>query len=63
MSDGACDLIEQMKDLISNNFSLRDLEYRTDCVPRKSNVNGFEVKAQALKPVPPADTSAANYAR
>jgi hypothetical protein len=49
MSGGDCELIYEMKDLISNNFSLRDLDYRTDCVPHEVNIEGFSVKAQALK--------------
>lgn len=51
MGDGDCELIEQMKDLISKNFSLRDVEYRTECVPHEILVNGFAVRAQALIPI------------
>jgi hypothetical protein len=48
MSGGDCELIFEMKDLISNNFSLRNLDYRTDCVPREINIEGFSIKAEAL---------------
>ncbi len=48
MGDGDCELIEQMKDLISKNFSLRDVQYQTDCVPHEITVNGFRIKGQAL---------------
>jgi hypothetical protein len=51
MSGGDCELIYEMKDLVSNNFSFRDLDYRTDCVPRQINLDGFTIKAQALKAV------------
>ncbi len=47
MSDGDCELMAQMKDLIASNFTLRALSYRTDCVPQE--INGFSIKAQVLK--------------
>jgi len=49
MSGGECELINEMKDLITKNFSLSDLKYRTDCVPYEVNVNDFNIEAQALK--------------
>jgi len=49
MDDGDCELMQGMKDLITQNFSLRDVEYRTECVPHQVTVNGFAVKGQALK--------------
>jgi hypothetical protein len=52
MGNGDCELIEQMKDLISKNFSLRDLSYRTDCIPHEVNIDDFSIKAQALKALP-----------
>jgi hypothetical protein len=52
MSDGDCELIFEMKDLISKNFSLRDLSYRADCVPHEVNIEDFTVKAQVLKALP-----------
>jgi hypothetical protein len=52
MGHGDCELIEEMKDLISKNFSLRDLKYRTDCVPHEVNIDDFSVKAQVLKALP-----------
>jgi hypothetical protein len=57
MSDGDCELLEQMKDLIAGSFTLRALSYRTDCVPQE--INGFSIKAQVLKALPPAATAAA----
>jgi hypothetical protein len=49
MGHGDCELIAEMKDLISKNFSLREVSYRTDCVPHEVNIDDFTVKAQALK--------------
>ena len=48
---GDCELITEMKDVLSKNFSLRDLNYRTDCVPHEVNLNDFSVKAEVLKPL------------
>jgi hypothetical protein len=52
MGRGDCELIDEMKDLITKNFSLRDLSYRTDCVPHQVNIDDFTIKAQVLKAVP-----------
>jgi hypothetical protein len=49
---GDCELITEMKDVLSKNFSWRDLKYRTDCVPHEVNINDFSVRAEALKPLP-----------
>jgi hypothetical protein len=59
IGDGDCELIHEMKDILSKNFSLRDLNYRTDCRPREVNVNDFSVKAEILKPLPATVASAA----
>jgi hypothetical protein len=52
MGEGDCELIQGMKDVIIKNFSLRDIAYRTDCVPHEVNLDGFAVKGQALRAVP-----------
>jgi hypothetical protein len=59
MGDGDCELVDQLKDLLSKNFSLRDVSYRTDCVPHQIVLNGFSVKAQALKALPVPKSAAA----
>jgi len=56
--DGDCELLHEMKDILSKNFSLRDLNYRTDCIPGQVNSNGFSVKAETLKPLPATVASA-----
>jgi hypothetical protein len=53
MGRGDCELINEMKDLISKNFSLREVDYRTDCVPHEVNIDDFAIKAQVLKELPP----------
>jgi hypothetical protein len=52
MGDGDCELVQEMKDLITKNFSLRDVEYRTDCFPHDVTLDEFAVKVQALKALP-----------
>jgi hypothetical protein len=52
MDDGDCELVDDMKDMISKNFALKDLTYETDCVPHQINLNGFHVKADALIALP-----------
>jgi hypothetical protein len=52
MGDGDCELIQGMKDIITKNFSLRDVEYRTSCFPHSISMDGFAVKGQALKALP-----------
>jgi hypothetical protein len=49
MGDGDCELIDQMKDLITRNFSLRDVEYRARCVPNQQYLDSYAVKGQALR--------------
>jgi hypothetical protein len=56
---GDCELIHEMKDILSKNFSLRDLNYRTDCMPGQVNINDFSIKAETLKPLPATVASAA----
>ena len=51
MGDGDCELIEEMKDVITQNFSLRDVEYRTRCVPNQLYLDSYAVKGQALRAV------------
>jgi hypothetical protein len=41
-----------MKDLITQNFTLRDVEYRTSCYPHQISLDGFAVKGQTLRAMP-----------
>jgi len=59
IGQGDCELIHEMKDILSKNFSLRDLNYRTDCTPYEVNINDFSVEAEILKPLPASVASAA----
>jgi hypothetical protein len=60
MGHGDCELLDEMKDIISKNFTLRDLNYRTDCVPHQINIEDFRVKAEALKALPAMAKTSAN---
>jgi hypothetical protein len=51
MGDGDCELIQEMKDLIIKNFTLRDVEYRANCVPHEQWMDSFAVKGQVLRAV------------
>jgi hypothetical protein len=57
MGDGDCELVQSMKNLITQNFSLRDIEYRTDCVPHQLTMDGFAVKGQVLRTLPVKSTT------
>jgi hypothetical protein len=52
MGDGDCELMQEMKDFITKNFTLRAVEYRTSCFPHEVTVDGFSVKGQALRALP-----------
>ena len=51
MGEGDCELVDQMKDLITKNFTLRDVEYRTRCVPNQLPLGSYAVRGQALTAV------------
>jgi hypothetical protein len=57
LGEGACELIQEMKDLITQNFSLRDVDYRTSCIPHELTLDGFAVEGQALRALPLKSTS------
>jgi hypothetical protein len=48
MGSGDCELVEQLKDLNSRSFAMRDVVYRTDCVPHEITLDGFSIKGEAL---------------
>jgi hypothetical protein len=54
MGTGDCELIQEMKALITENFTLRNVDYRTDCFPHEITLNGFSVTGQVLRPLSPS---------
>ena len=57
MGEGDCELVQQMKDVLTKSFSLKDVSYATDCVPHEITVNSYQVKASALVEMPTAKTA------
>jgi hypothetical protein len=53
MGDGDCELVQGMRDVVTKNFTLRDVEYRADCVPNQLTLDAFALKGQALMAAPP----------
>ena len=49
LSSGDCELLAQIKDVILQNFSLRDVKYHTDCVPYEVNPDDYSISLEALK--------------
>lgn len=50
LGDGDCELIDQMKKLITDNFSWRgQVSYRTDCPINTIQFQDFQIKGEVLK--------------
>jgi hypothetical protein len=47
---GQCELLEQIKQSILPQFSARNVEYRSTCVPNQLTVGGTQLKAEMLVP-------------
>ena len=52
LGNGACELLEQMQNLMIRNFSLRDLDYSTHCIPRELTAGGHAIYGEALTSAP-----------
>jgi hypothetical protein len=52
MGAGDCELMQGMKDLITKNFSLRNIRYRTDCFPNTLTLDAFAINGQILRAAP-----------
>jgi hypothetical protein len=49
MGRGECEVIDQMKGLLTKNFSTRDLDYRTSCFPHEITIGDYSIKGEILK--------------
>jgi len=49
MGTGECELVDEMRALLEKGFTLRAVEYRTDCVPRHVSVADYSVRAEVLQ--------------
>ncbi len=52
MQEGDCELIEQLRHVLTKGFSFRDLDYRTTCVPRQVTLGSYVIKGQVLREAP-----------
>lgn len=53
MSDGDCELIEQLRGFIKSSFSAQDLDIRANCTPHQVTINSFAVHGSFLKTAAP----------
>jgi len=49
MGTGECELVDELRPLLEKGFTLRAVEYRTDCVPRHVSVADYNVRAEVLQ--------------
>lgn len=50
MGAGECELMDQMKDVVLKDFSVRSVDYRTHCFPHDVGINDYAVKGEILVP-------------
>lgn len=51
MDYGECELVQQLKSVITEDFSSRDLNYHTSCTPYEETISDYSVTAEFLKPL------------
>jgi len=49
MGAGECELVDQMRDVLSKGFTLRGVQYRASCVPHSVSPGSYAVSAEVLK--------------
>ena len=49
MGDGECELMDQMKPLLTKSFSMRNMDYHTSCVPNQITIADYDIKGEILK--------------
>jgi hypothetical protein len=49
MGTGECELVDELRTLLEKGFTLRAVEYRTDCVPKHVSVGDYSVRAEVLR--------------
>lgn len=50
MGFGECELMQQIKPVITGDYSARDLHYRTACVPHDATISDFDLSGEFPKP-------------
>jgi hypothetical protein len=53
MESGDCELVEQMRHFLSDNFSLRNLDYAASCTPHDVFIDSFKVEGEVLRATRP----------
>lgn len=51
LQEGDCELIEQMRDVLTKNFEFKQSNYRATCVPKQMTLNSYLIRGEVLKPV------------
>jgi hypothetical protein len=51
MGEGECELMDQMKAVITANFALKDVDYRASCTPHHISIADYGIKGKVLRPV------------
>jgi hypothetical protein len=49
MGRGECEVMDQMKGLLTKSFSMRDMDYRTSCFPHEVTIGDYSIKGEILK--------------
>ncbi len=55
---GECELFQNMKQLLTKSFAVRDVQYRTTCTPYETTLQDYNITGQVL--VPPGHTRVAS---
>ena len=45
-----CELFEHLKDVLTKDFTLRDVQYRTTCTPYSTTLQDYQITGQVLLP-------------
>jgi hypothetical protein len=53
IESGDCELVEQMRHFLADNFSLRNLDYVASCTPHDISLDSFKVQGEVLRATPP----------
>jgi len=52
MESGDCELVAQMHRFLTDNFSVRNLDYAASCTPHEVYIDSFDVQGEILKATP-----------
>lgn len=52
MGSGECELIEQLKPVLTSSFSLADLDYHARCAPHQITLGDYSVRGKVLRATP-----------